>query len=729
MKFPYTRILQFNIEDELGAYIDKIRGKDIVELARRINANTLVIFARDAWGRAFYNSKIMPKHSKLRGRDLLKEVVDEAKKNNIHVIVMIAHTTNPILYSEHPEWAQRNVRGEVITMDTDPLSIKKRRIRWPLLCLNSPFLQHTLEELREVLNYEIDGVFLDSFRYMPDYDRACYCKYCEEAYRREFNREMPRGEDWENEEYRKLFEWRYKVNVKAIAKIYEHLKKLNNKLILVYNNHPAGWRGRANRIVEEARDYVDVVYAECSEADYQPPGFISEMVKLTLAMCGGKPVWASRNSFHTCLTTTTTTPVIIRQGLREAFIAGGYPLYLVFSSAFIQDPEVEKGVDKVFREIEVLEEFMDGAKPVKYAGILFSNRSRDWGGRNNPFKIDDCFRGFYYALSWNNIPVTYISDRDLEEGKVEGFKVLVLANCMSISRKQVKTLHRLVEEGVGMVATYLTSIMDEKGRWLEEFQLREILGVSFMGVIKHPWTYIKIVEQHEVVDNIEKKLILWGDFDREFIDKRTPEELAWHTRIRIVGEQYKTIAKIVEPIAEYGNEYENGRSPPIAGKTLDSPAIVVGENGKSRIVYFTGQIGRLFWRIGLPAYEKLILNSIRWAGGKPPVEAEANGLIQVESYRRERTYIIHILNQTYDRMIRVSRNVAIQRGWIGTCESIHPPRRTIPLSNIKILVRNVRGKKAFSPISKREFKVENVKEGVVIKIDKIEEYEAVILET
>jgi len=32
-------------------------------------------------------------------------------------------------------------------------------------------------------------------------------------------------------------------------------------VVVFYNNYPAGWAGRGNRILEMARDYVDAAYA------------------------------------------------------------------------------------------------------------------------------------------------------------------------------------------------------------------------------------------------------------------------------------------------------------------------------------------------------------------------------------------------------------------------------------------------------------------------------------
>jgi len=726
-KFPFTRVLQFNFEDEPGVYVHAVKGSDVVELAARIHANTVVIFARDAWGRAFYDSKVSEKHPKLGSRDFLKEVVEAAKKKGIRVVAMVGHTTNPKLYEKHPEWAQRGIDGSPIAMDTDPKLAKGERMRWPLMCLNSPFLKHVAEEIREVLAYGVDGVFLDSFRYMPDLERACFCEYCKARYTKEKGRELPSKEDWESAEYREAFEWRYGVNVNALRELYKVVKSTKPSAILAYNNHPAGWKGRANTIVEKAKEQLDVVFAECAEADYNPPGFIAEMVKLTRAVSGGKHVWASRNSFHAALTTTTTTPVAIRQGLREAFIAGGHPFYLVFSTTFCQNPDVEQAAAEVFKELEKLEEYMEDAEPVKYVGVAYSNRSRDWGGKRRPDHITDSFRGFYYALTWAGVPVTFISDSELDVGAFKDYKAIVLANVQSMSEAASKHIEGFVEEGGGLVATYTVSLLDERGVERKKPALSKLLGIEYDGLLKYPWSYLRLTKKHAVTDGFAGgQLLLWGDFDREFMERRVPEELAWH--VRVMAADGEVLGRVVEPIGEYGNEYENGRSPPPAGSEREAPAILAKEPG-GRIAYFTGQLGRLYWRLGLPGHERLILNSVRWVAGESPARVTGPGLLQFEAYERDGQLIIYLLNLTYSRRIVTRPNSALSRIWHSTADCLHPPHEVVSLNDVSIMISGeYEVLRAYSPLTGKRYHLEDRDSSHVIKLDTLGEFEAVVID-
>ena len=720
MKFRFTRVLQFNFEDEEGYGVDTITGKDIVKIAVEAGANTIAFFARDAWGRAFYNSKIARKISKLGERDLLKEIVEEASKHGIYVIPMIGHTTNPELFSKHPDWAQRHLNGEIITMDTDPSSLPRENFTWPLMCLNSPFLDHVLKEVEEVLRYGVSGIFLDSFRYMPDVDRACFCEWCRKKFSEENGFELPGEEDLRSEAYRKSFMWRLNVNIRSLKVISEKLRKINSGAILVYNNHPLAWRGRANSISELSRDFVDVFFAECSETDFQPPGFIAEMVKLTRAITG-KPVWATRNSFHMALTPRQTTDIAIRQGLREAFAGGGWPIYLMFASTFMNKQDLMH-VKRVYEEIGRLEEYMFDAEPLPYVGIVFSNRSRDWSGEKMSPHITDSFRGFYYALLLEGFPVNYISDTCLDEGKFREYKSIILANTWSISTSGIKYIKKYYSKNGGMIATYKAGILDEHGKELEETRLEEVLGLKYRSLIRSNWSYIRVVKNHPVTDSIEGKFILWGDFDREFVTRRTPPEIGWH--VYAINDHADVLGYVTLTNRDFGNEYENGRSPPPPVINTSIPGITVGD----KWVYFSGQPGRIFWRTGSPQIRKLIINSIRYVAGPPPVKVKSYGFTELEAYRRNGQILIHLLNHTYPDRIIVRGNTAINTMWTSTSESVHPPTKITPLTDTKIYVRDFEISKVYEPLSNRTYEYRQRRNIVEIDIPRLDEYMFLVLD-
>ncbi len=728
-----VRVLQFNIEDRYGVYVSKLSGKEIVGLAEKLGANVLVIFARDPWGRTYYKgATVGPVHPKMKG-DIVREAIEAGREKGIRVILMIGHTANQYLYRLHSDWAQVNRNGEVILLEHVPYEATHYEPEWPQLCINSPFIEHIKEEIKETLELDPDALFLDSFRYQPDIERACYCQWCQRKFREEYGYDMPREPRWADSRWKNLWEWRYRVIVERIRELYEEVKEKAPDKLFMYNSHPGGWAGRTNRVVEMARDYIDVVFAECSEADHQPPGFITEMVKITKAMAGGKPVWASRNYFHLYRTASSTTPLAIRQGLRESIIAGGSPWLLVFSSSYKQDPSYLEAAKTVFEEHKKIEEYLEDAEPLYYAGIVISNTTRDHYGRDHPDRYVDEVRGFYYALVHGHLPVQFIAERDLLDIDVlRRYKIIILANTVCMESGIARTIEKYVEEGGNIIATYITSTRNGNCIRTYEFQLRNVLGVEFLGVLRQPWSYVVVSRKnHPVFHGIDKEIILWGDMSYEFQRTRVTPTLGKQAITRLLtGEE---LAHIGLPSGVWGYEYTLGRSPPPYIAKSDRPSIVYNRYGEGKSIYYAGQLGRHYWRTGLPEYQKLILNSIKYLAGEPPVTVEAPETLAVEPYKQGERIIIHLLNHTYNQRIQSIGIGKIRQPLppYSSAESVHPPREVIPLYNIVVKIRDIEQYtkyKVFLPLREKDLDYRIRGGELVFTLDKIPEYDVIIIE-
>jgi len=727
-----VRVLQFNIEDRYGVYVSSINGKELIDYAERIGANVLVIFARDPWGRTYYRkTSIGPEHPKMIG-DLVREAIKAGKEKGIRVVLMVGHTANQYIYRMHSDWAQVNRNGEIILLEHVPYGVTGYEPEWPQLCINSPFIEHIKKEVDEAIDLDPDGIFLDSFRYQPDIERACYCIWCKRRFMEEYGYEMPKEPKWSDSRWRILWDWRYKVVVERIMQLHDLVKSKAPHMLFMYNSHPGGWAGRTNRIVEMARDYVDVVFAECSEADHQPPGFITEMIKLTRAMLGDKPVWASRNYFHLYRTAASTTPLAIRQGLREAIIAGGSPWLLVFSISYRQDPGLLNAAAEVFREHKILEEYLFNTEPIHYAGIVVSNTTRDHYGRGHPERYVDEVRGFYYALVHNHVPVQFIAERDLVDlDKLSKYHVIILANTVCLSSEAVNTLKKYVENGGSIIATYLASTRNGNCIRMHEFSLKDVLGIELVGVLRQAWSYVVLDKKdHPILKNIGKDIILWGDMSYEFQRTRATPTLGRQALVRTIsGDE---IAYIGLAGGIWGYEYTLGRSPPPFISKLDKPSIVVNKYGNGRSIYFAGQIGRHYWRTGLPEYMKLIINSIKYLGGDLPIEINAPETIALEIYRQGDRIILHLLNHTYNQRIQSIGIGKIRQPLppYSSSESVHPPKQVIPINNIDITLKIIDSTRynVFLPLRNEylDYTIENNK--LLFKLPVLKEYEAIVIE-
>jgi hypothetical protein len=105
----------------------------------------------------------------------------------------------------------------------------------------------------------------------------------------------------------------------------------------------------------------------------------------------------------------------------------------------------------------------------------------------------------------------------------------------------------------------------------------------------------------------------------------------------------------------------------------NEPAAIVNERGKSRLVYFPGDIERTIWRSGHTDLSRLLRNSIRWVAGQDaPVAVEGEGVIEAFAWETQGGFAVHLLNYT---------NPAMHRGWVRDFYPIGAQRVRLKLTS------------------------------------------------
>jgi len=105
---------------------------------------------------------------------------------------------------------------------------------------------------------------------------------------------------------------------------------------------------------------------------------------------------------------------------------------------------------------------------------------------------------------------------------------------------------------------------------------------------------------------------------------------------------------------------------PRTARTTD-PAVLLRESGRSRVIYFPGDVDRTFWRSGNTDLSQLLQNAVRWVAGDqaPRVTVEGDGLVEAFAWETEPGYALHLLNYT---------NPNMTRGFVRRFYSIGPQR-------------------------------------------------------
>ncbi len=725
------RVLQFNLEDPYGFYAYRVDEDLLLNLALKLHANTIVVFARDAWGRVFYDgSKLYPRHpnSKLD----LSRLVEKAREAGVHVVVMSAHTANRYIYRLHPKWAQRTSNGEVVVLEHYPTRAKISDPHWPLICINSPAMEeYFIPEVEESLRATgADGVLLDSFRYMPDPEKACYCEYCKTRFKRDTGFDLPTDDSSDEEAYRTAWEWRENVVVEALRKLWRAAKLANRDAMFFYNSHPAGWSGRGNVIVEKSRSILDAVFAEASEADTNAPGMLTMAAKLTRGLLGdpSKPVFVSRNLFYLLRTTQSPPLVHIRQGIREVVAAGGQPWVLLFSSQLFEDPRSLEAVEQVYGELEEAGEYVDTRDPVSYVAVAFSTETHEKAYREAPSFYVGEVSGFTYMLSNLHVPWSIVSLKDISRHEVwSRHKIMVLPNTAVLSDECTRGLVNFAYSGGYIVASHGFGIMKPDYTYTHTLALKDLMGVEFEGVFRFGYAYVHLNRDTGLWEGLPQA-IPFGDQSVSFEYERVDVRLGEFMRIRPIDTDVLAWTRLGR--SHYGYEYTLGRSTPAPDSVLNVASIVhkkVGDNGGG-ILYYSMRLGLHYSRLGHPDYLELLRRPLERYMAPPPIRVEAPDTVQSEFYHVGEGVSVHLVNHTYNQRILHAPTGPSKQSTPGFSPTymVHPARTVIPVGNIKITVSekllDTLDVQAVDVLSGEELSTTRDKNVVKIKVPLLEEY-------
>ena len=89
----------------------------------------------------------------------------------------------------------------------------------------------------------------------------------------------------------------------------------------------------------------------------------------------------------------------------------------------------------------------------------------------------------YEALIEARVPFEMVHEKLLDAANIDRFKTLLLPNIACLSDAQCQQLRDYVGRGGSLLATYETSLYDEKGNQRADFALADLFGASFGGYV------------------------------------------------------------------------------------------------------------------------------------------------------------------------------------------------------------------------------------------------------
>jgi hypothetical protein len=629
---------------------------------------------------AYYPSKV-PFHKPgrfLGNRDFFGECCAAAKKRGIRVI---ARMSPDLQWEEalkaHPEWFERDEQGNPHRLEEDP--------RLYRTCMFGAYFTDFMPALMREINslYDVDGHYTNGW---PPIGRmpVCYCDRCRPLGR------PGSPEYWEKFTERTIYLWR----------LYDAIAKEKNPNNLFYAN-----LGGAVRATPNLKRLAEVCeWFNCDNqgrgGDPAPIWGCTQQGRVCAAVMKGRTTTNVTGAWSTGAVrwrNAAKSPAEETMWFNET-VASGMVIWCSFIGAQTgmgEDRRWQAPLRDYFQWLARHDRHFVNKRPIANIGVVMGQRTHLFYRAPGRATAQEYLDGLYYALLEGRFLFDFVHEDDLGAERLKKYSALLLPNIALLSDEQCRQLRAYVESGGSLVATFETSLYDERNRRRENFGLADVFGIEKAGDIQGTLGnafYARIVKPHPILDGFTNTNWLPG------AEYRVP--------VRPVE---SPILTVVPGYVAYPPELSYPPTP-----HTSEPAVVVRERGRSRLVWFPGDVERTMWHSGHTDLSRLLRNAIRWVTrGETPVAIEGPGLVEAFAWETEPGYAIHLLNYT---------NPNAYRGWI---------REFYPIGALKVTMKLPAGKRATRvsllrsetgvPFRQRESSVE-------FTIPKIVDYEVAAVE-
>ena len=580
---------------------------------------------------------------------LMQTAFERMRSHKMRVVIGVSPYA-PVEYVKlHPEWRQK-LSAKEKPLDPALDLTKPENAAQRSLSLNTPYGDYLIENLAEIFaDYRVDGISFDG-NYHPPLN---YTPYDMELYRTETGREFPAKIDLTSDDYKIYLLWADTKLENWYRKLHARLREVNPQAAVYTWTTNAGRYGhfltsprvmsaRMNLLFDSPVQewWLDEVNLGASVV----PAFGAAYVR---ALTGGR--------------TGASEPYIMSHG--NPYSTSSFPRHELFVRCMmamtngsitplaVPTAAGKEAGDFTLREIGRRKPWLIRTTPEPWAALLVSEQTRQFyaGGQIMERFLAHALGVFRVGYE-EHLPITLVTDLDLRAERLAPYKVLILPNAAALSDAQVATIREYVQNGGGLVATCETSLFDELGHPRPNFALADLFGVDYQGRPKAPTeraaldaNFAIVVDDKYWANRQGTAEMRWGAGDLQ------TGELINDPRLPLVtnGVQASFKGPMVlmsearAPMQRAMFMFPEGK-PPV-------PAVVMGGQGKGRVVYMAAGFDAANYSYGYP-YERIIFaQAIHWAARTPPpVAVEAQMCIQSTVFRQKdaagERLVVHLFN-------------------------------------------------------------------------------------
>ncbi len=583
---------------------------------------------------AFYASKVkFHRHGKfLQGRDFFGECVAAAKKRGMRVVARMSPDLNwGDALEAHPEWAMRHEDGSVQFNGEEPRLFRT--------CMFTRYMDDYIPAIMREVNslYDVDCFYTNGWPPIGSLPN-CHCAICSKlpssntpAYWRIFNdRVLQLWHTYDAIAKEKKRDSFFFANLGGNVRCGPNLDQLGKT---------AAWFQADN----QGRTYDDPAIWGCSLQ-----GRVCNAVmdgkfaaNVTAAYSTGVVRWrnASKN------------PAEAIMWLNEA-LASGMALYYHFigsEAGLGEDRRWQKVGADYFQWAAKHDAHLKPRRSIANIGVVMGQSTQLFypgpaAARSHNY-MRETTHGIYQALLSGRFAFDFVHEDRLEFESLGRYRALLLPNIAMLSERQCEQIHNYARSGGSVMASFETSLYDENLKPRSDFGLGDLLGISKAGDVvgtNGNAYYGRIERGHPVLSGFADTNWLPG------AQNRVP-----------VKPVQDPVLTVVPGFVQYPPELAY---PPVPHS--DEPAVVLRENGFSRLAYFPGDIERTFWLTGHGDLLRLLHNTIHWlTRDESIVHVEGDGFVEMFVWETAPGYALHLLNYT---------NPGAQHCWLNSVYPLGP---------------------------------------------------------
>ena len=599
----------------------------IAESAKAAGVESLIFYAKDNQGNLYYPSTLGHQLSDLQGRDLVQEFTDALKSHGIRAIACFQPIRDRRTFNAVPSWRQINSDGtDRIEQGFSQLGEGGHRLVCPLGGAGDAVMAQ-LQELVE--NYDLDGVWWDRVGDIRGTDSRypCFCETCKSRFRNETGLEIPVTAIWESPHWRAFWHWRAKelLNFQKRAQDLVHRYRPNACIIGNYAFYGMVLADPMPVSVDMERmaDAIDVASLECQHfRSYLLMSVNPRLMRgLTDRSCE-MLAWRAGHIGDGVVRSYPATEATI-----YSFLAHGHTANFqdTLDHDGNVDPRTLSTLAALSHRFNRMRPHQEGAKPLRYAAVLFSPSTFTWYGKGDPDLYVKEFIGTVRQFLKLHIPFEIISDRHLNSDDLEDFRLLSLPNAACMSDNACDALETWTEDGGVLLASYDTSRFTEDGRIRPGFGLEATLGVSYGAATDGTPRWIR-AQTGGLSD------LSWGEYP---VGLRGPAtQVTCGNDATVLADMgipmpgRDVFANFINPVLRWG----------------PYPAVTHHPLGKGHAIYIAGNMGAMDLQWGIAELMAPYRLSLDLAEA-PPVKAEAPACVELIAQETgNSTWLVHLTN-------------------------------------------------------------------------------------